>query len=420
MKRIALEEKTECTWQILEEEELSEKGKIVKPMKIAGIASKGNMVNENGRHYKTGLFERESRRLQDAVSKGSFVGELDHPQDGKARLEKNAIRYTKLFMDGDYLKFEGNVLDTFAGKDLKANIRGKVAVDVSTRGFGSSKKVKINGLMVDDIQDDYELTGIDAVSGHSNLEAEINYFKEKKTDLREGGSDMKLDELKLKYPELVAQIIKEAEDRKAVEVTDKLTKDFEDKILDEIAKTRTDMTEEITASVKEELLPEHEESQAKLSEIADILGDLFEGAGKEKKPDEKDEELKDLKDQLTESNKKIDEIGKELKEAKGKIDKGDVKDYLDEVLKNEPFKVVLKERLACCLTKEEVDSQLPKEKDYVQKIVQENKSPNGKGKVLNEDEKDKNEKTALDETIKKQRRLAGLPETPVKADDKKE
>ena len=406
-KRIPLDETTECKWNILEEEELSEKGKIVKPMRIAGIASRGNVVNENGRHYKTALFERESKRLQDSVERGSFVGELDHPKDGKSRLEKNAIRYTSLFMDGDYMKFEGDVLDTFAGKDLKANIRGGVAVDISTRGFGSSKKTKINGSMVDDIQDDYELTGIDAVSGHSNLEAEINYFKEKK----EGGSDMKLDELKKEYPELVTEIEKAVESRVKKEVTDDLTAKFEDKILDEISKTRTEMTEEITASVKEELMPEHEENQTKLAEIADILGDLVESSDK-KDPDKKDEELQTLKDRLTESNTKMDKLGTDLKEAQGKIDQSEVKDYLDETLRNEPFKVVLKERLGVCLTKEEVDKQLPIEKEYVQKIVQENKNPAGSGKVIDEDKSDEDTKAQLDETLKRQRRLAGLPETP--------
>lgn len=409
MKRTPLNEIAECEWKILEEEELSEKGKILKPMRIAGIASRGNVVNENGRHYKTALFERESKRLQDSVGRGSFVGELDHPEDGKSRLEKNAIKYTSLFMDGDYLKFEGEVLDTFAGKDLKANIRGKVAVDVSTRGFGSSKKTKINGVIVDDVSDDFVLTGIDAVSGHSNLEAEINYFKEKK----EGGSDMKLDELKEKYPELVAEIEKAVESSVRKEVTDDLTAKFEDKILDEISKTRTEMTEEIMASVKEELMPEHEENQTKLAEIADILGDLVESSDK-KDPDKKDEELQTLKDRLTESNTKMDKLGTDLKEAQGKIDQSEVKDYLDETLKNEPFKVVLKERLGVCLTKEEVDKQLPKEKEYVQKIVQENKNPAGKGKVLDEDENDENAKAQLDETLKRQRRLAGLPEIPAK------
>lgn len=406
-KRIPLDETTECKWNILEEEELSEKGKIVKPMKIAGVASRGNVVNENGRHYKTSLFEREVSRLQGSVSNGGFTGLMDHPDGGNAKLKETAIKYTKLFMKDDYMMFEAEVLDTNAGKDLKALLRGNVSVNISTRGYGSSKKEKINGQIVDVISEDYELTGIDAVSDHSNKEAEINYFKEKK----EGGSDMKLDELKKEYPELVTEIEKAVESRIRKEVTDDLTAKFEDKVLDEISKTRDEMTKEITASVKEELMPEHEENQTKLAEIADILGDFVESSDK-KDPNKKDEELQTLKDRLTESNTKMDKLGTDLKEAQGKIDKSEVKDYLDETLKNEPFKVVLKERLGVCLTKEEVDKQLPIEKEYVQKIVQENKNPAGSGKVLDEDKSDEDTKAQLDETLKRQRRLAGLPETP--------
>lgn len=222
---------------------------------------------------------------------------------------------------------------------------------------------------------------------------------------------MKLDELKKEYPELVTEIEKAVESRVRKEVTDDLTAKFEDKVLDEISKTRDEMTKEITASVKEELMPEHEENQTKLAEIADILGDLVESSDK-KDPDKKDEELQTLKDRLTESNTKMDKLGTELKEARNKIDQSEVKDYLDETLRNEPFKVVLKERLGVCLTKEEVDKQLPIEKEYVQKIVQENKNPAGFGKVLDEDKSDEDTKAQLDETLKRQRRLAGLPETP--------
>lgn len=57
-----------------------------------------------------------------------------------------------------------------------------------------------------------------------------------------------------------------------------------------------------------------------------------------------------------------------------KIAQGKINDYLDLILKNEMFKVVLKERLADCLTREEVDERLPVEKVYIQKIVDQSKS----------------------------------------------
>jgi len=399
-------ETTECTLDVLEEEELSEKGKVVKPMRIGGVASRGNVTNENGRYYKTSLWERESNRLQDSVNKGGLLGSLDHPNDGKGKLKETAIKFTKLFMDKDFLKFEGNVLETRAGKDLKALLTGQVKVEISTRGLGSTKEEKINGSTVSVIQDDFRLTAIDVVSGHSNTDAEIQYFKERKTE-NEGGNNMKIDELREKHPELVAIIVKETEDRVSKEVTEKLTKTFEEKVIDEISKTRTEMTAEITKTVTEELMPEHEENQAKLVEIADIVSGLIED---NPTPDKKDEEFKVLEKKLTESTTKMDKLVADLKTAQGKISHAEVKEYIDETLKNEPFKVVLKERLALCLSKEEVDKQLPKEKEYVQKIVQESGMPKGKGETLNDNDKDAKTKEQLDEDKKRQRRLAGIPE----------
>lgn len=406
-------ETTACKWTVLEEEHLSE-GKIVKPMRIGGIASKGNVSNENDRYYKTSLLERETNRLSSDVGAGRMVGELDHPHDGQSRLEKNAIKFTKLFMDGDYLKFEAEVLETTAGKDLKANLKGGVSVDISTRGFGSTKEEKIDDKIVGGvIQDDYELVAIDAVSGHSNLDAEIQYFKEKKAETTlNGGDEMKLEELKKKYPELVAAITEEVETRVLKEVTDDLTAKFEARVIDEIASTREDMTGEITKKVKTELMPEYEENQVKIAEIADIVGALMEDNNTSKTPDEKDEKIKKLGENLAESDKKLDKLGAELKEARTLIDKSDVTSYLDEALKNEPFKVMLKERLSLCITKEEVDEQLPKERDYVNKILNDSKNPKGKGKVLDSDKDDENTQKQLDEAKRKQRRLAGIQEKP--------
>lgn len=402
-------ETTACEWTVLEEEQLSE-GKIVKPMRIGGIASKGNVSNENDRYYKTSLLERETNRLANDVGTGRMVGELDHPQDGQSRLEKNAIKFTRLHMDGDYLKFEAEVLETIAGKDLKANLKGGVSVDVSTRGFGSTKEEKIDGKIVGGvIQDDYELVAIDAVSGHSNLDAEIQYFKEKAETTLNGGDEMKLDELKKKYPELVAVITEEVETRVRKEVTDDLTAKFEAKVIDEIASTRKDMTDEITEKVKTELLPEYEENQVKLAEIADVVGTLIEGKDTSKTADEKDEHITALKASIAESDKKLEKLGSELKETQTLIAKSDVKDYLDEALKNEPFKVMLKERLSLCITKKEVDEQLPKERDYVNKILNDSKNPKGSGKVLDSDSNDDTQKQ-LDEAKRKQRRLAGIQE----------
>lgn len=394
---------------VIVEQEKLDGGKIIKPAKIAGIASRGNVVNENSRYYKTELWQREAKRLQEKIKKGKLLGELDHPDDGKSRLDKTAVKYTKLYMDGDYLKFEGEILDTERGRTLKALLKGGVGIDVSTRGFGSTKEGKVNGEYVKEIvQDDYELTAIDPVAGHSNVEAEINYFQERKNE--KGGNDMrwqdiKLEDLKKECPDLVKEIVKETEERVRKEVTDELTENFEQRVLDEISKARDEIVAEVTEQVKSELVPQYEEYQVGMMEILDIAQGLL-GEEETGETSNKDEQVRTLETKLDETTRKLTQVTEDLARAQEKIAQGEVKDYLEEKLKNERFKALLKERLSDCKTKQEVDERLPKEKEYVHRIVQESAAPTGKGQVPNEDAQ-ANEQT-LDEQKKRQQRLAGI------------
>jgi len=393
---------------IILEEEVVEAGKVVKPMKIGGVASKGNVFNKNGRYYSTGLWETEAKRLMPLVEAGKFLGELDHPDDGKSRLSRTAIKYTKLFTEGDLFKFEADVLETHAGKDLKAVLRGGASVDISTRGFGSTKRQKVDGQEGEIVQKDFELVAIDAVAGHSNLDAEINYFQESK----QGGSDMDLEKFKKDHPDLVEAIVKETEERvrKEVtkEVTDKLTNEFENKILDEIAKNRDDIVKEVTAEVKENLVPKYEEFESMLGEIADIVKDFI--GESQDGPPQKDEQVSKLEARLDAVEKERNKLREDLGKATEKIDRQEVKEHLEEVLKNEPFKAVLKERLGSCKTKEEVDQRIEEEKSYVNKIVQLKETPSGTGHVDDQDDADKKKKQLTeDEKLKrKQQRLAGI------------
>jgi len=391
---------------VLLEDEQIEEGKVVKPMKIGGVATQGNVVNENARYYRTKLWGRECERKQDAIKAGKMLGELDHPVDGKSRLSGTSVRYTKLEMDGDYMNFEGLVGDTVAGQNLKALLRLGVGVDISTRGFGSTKKETMDGKEVEVVQDDFELVGIDQVAGHSSLSAEIQYYQEKKDSDLKGGDKMNLEQLKKDHPELVQALVKETEERVKKEVTDQLTKDFEERILDEISKNRETIVSEVTAEVKKTLVPQYENYENMLGEIAEIVKDFI---GEETEPKDKDEHVTALEAKVKAQDESNKQLRTDLDEAKAKIAKGEVKEYLDEVLANERFKKLLRGRLSDCKTKEEVDERLPKEKEYVDKIVQEDKVPSGDGEVL---DKDQTDKKVLDEKAdaetKRQQRLAGV------------
>ena len=409
MQAIELKEVYHGKIVLLEDEQVQE-GKIVKPMLIGGVATQGNIGNENKRYYKTSLWKRECTRLQEAVKNGKFIGELDHPNDGKSRLEKTSTKYTMIEMDGNLMNFQARVLETPAGNTLKALLRGGVSVDISTRGFGTTEKEVIDKQEWEVVQDDYELIAIDQVAGHSNLSAEIQYYQEN----IKGGNAMDLEQLKKEHPDLVAEIENQTEERvkedltKSItkEVEERLSKEFEDKILDEIAKSRDEIVAEVTNEVKENLVPQYEEYQNMLGEIAEIVHDFVSEDGGDSA--NKDEAAVETENKLKESEKKVDQMRKELDEAKKTIAGFDVKDYLDEKLANEPFKKILKERLSTCSSREEVDKRFDEEKSFVTKVIQENETPRGSGEIEDTDvtDKDQNEKKTGEE--QKQQRLAGV------------
>jgi hypothetical protein len=147
-------------------------------IKISGRAAKAGAITGNRRLYPKEVFEKQIKALQNNITAGKFLGELDHPMPVGAhgRLSQTAIKYTKLGLDGDYLVFEGDVLPTPAGEVLKSLLKSNVTVGISTRGFGATKKETINGDEYEVIQDDYELVAIDAVTDPASKDAEIQNF----------------------------------------------------------------------------------------------------------------------------------------------------------------------------------------------------------------------------------------------------
>jgi len=115
-----------------------------KLLKIKGTASRGEIFNRNKRMYPTKVLKKVAEQIQPSIKKGKFTGQLDHPSffGGGGDLERTAIKFTNMWMEGSDLKFEGNVIPTTPGKELEALLRAKVGVGMSTRGYGTLKPYK--------------------------------------------------------------------------------------------------------------------------------------------------------------------------------------------------------------------------------------------------------------------------------------
>lgn len=142
---------------------------------IEGIFMMADAKNRNGRIY-------ESRVLQPAVEKyineqvttGRSVGELNHPDGPTINLDKVSHLITALRFEGNNVIGKAKILDTPMGKIVKGLLEGGVKLGVSSRGMGSLEQR--NG--VNYVKNDFHLATVDIVQDPSAPSAFVNGIME--------------------------------------------------------------------------------------------------------------------------------------------------------------------------------------------------------------------------------------------------
>lgn len=362
-----------------------------KPMRIKGVAGKAGIVNRNRRLYSNIVYTRATEEAQPKIKKGKLLGEVDHP-DWRGSLVRSAFKFTKLEMDGDLMRYEGDVLPTPSGKLLESLLRAGVGVGVSTRGRGSMEYKVINGVEVGIVQDDFVLDGIDFVLNESNPYGGVEKFES------EGGRKMTLEELREKYPDLVKQIEEEHEtkvkEQIQQDITESLNAEFSAKI------------DEAKATAKEEGKNEILESEEykKATEIFEAVKGL---ANPEKLNEEADEKLATATQELATVKESLEAEKTRADELQAKIDEAERKEKLataiEEACKDYKYADHLRKQLAECHTAEEVSEKVDAKKGMIESIVA----------GINPEDSDKGVKNAKkvqenDEAILRAKRLAGL------------
>lgn len=188
------------------------------------VATAGR-VNRNRRYYSREVWAGAIAAAQDDIAAGKFWGLLEHPKDGwddwdplKGRLEAIWVIYEKLWLDGDTVKATGVLIDDHAaGQTMRALLKKKVAVGISSNGTGSGQYLpakEIPGLtdpvdpdeLIAVIQPDFRLLTIDAVSDPSDLSGTA---RQKETHRpKEGTMHPKLKALLEKFSGLSLEQIK--------------------------------------------------------------------------------------------------------------------------------------------------------------------------------------------------------------------
>jgi len=165
MKLIA--EYTEQNLEVLTEQ--NDNGE--KTYAIEGIFMQAETKNRNGRIYPREVMNKAvGKYINEQVSKGRAVGELNHPEGPTVNLDKVSHKIESLDWKGNDVVGKATILETPMGKIVQGLLDGGVNLGVSTRGMGSLKNG--NNAMV--VQPDFMLNAVDIVQDPSAPSAFVN------------------------------------------------------------------------------------------------------------------------------------------------------------------------------------------------------------------------------------------------------
>ena len=112
-------------------------GNKVPVLRIGGQFQAATRPNANGRIYPTNVLKQAVNEIQEDIKARRIMGEYDHPPDAKIHLDRVSHLITKLWMEGDTVLGECEILEnTTHGGQLKALFEANVNVGISSRGVG--------------------------------------------------------------------------------------------------------------------------------------------------------------------------------------------------------------------------------------------------------------------------------------------
>lgn len=136
-----------------------------------GVLARANYANKNKRIYPYGIMESAIKRIDKVVKDRGFIGSCDHPLDPavKVRDISHVVTDIKLLEDGTVIGELEPILGTPNGDHLKALMKARIKLGVSTRGTGTVKPYKGplgEGLV--EVNSDFNLLAVDVVYNPSN------------------------------------------------------------------------------------------------------------------------------------------------------------------------------------------------------------------------------------------------------------
>ena len=158
---------------------INEGSKTNPKIKVRGVFQRADEANSNGRVYPFKVLENQVNALQDKIKSRSLVGACDHPANDVIHLSQASHLITGLWMEGNEVFGEAEILSTPAGQIIKALITDGVKVGISSRGLGSLSEGS-NGHKV--VNEDFRLLTFDIVADPSTRGAYPSLTESVKND----------------------------------------------------------------------------------------------------------------------------------------------------------------------------------------------------------------------------------------------
>ena len=138
---------------------------------IEGVFMQADKKNRNGRVYEKPILEAAVKKYVDEqVSQGRAVGELNHPEGPTVNLDKVSHKITELKFKGSDVYGKASILKTPMGQIIEGLLEGGVKLGVSSRGMGTL--ANRGGAMY--VKDDFMLASVDIVQDPSAPSAFVN------------------------------------------------------------------------------------------------------------------------------------------------------------------------------------------------------------------------------------------------------
>ena len=138
---------------------------------IEGVFMQADKKNRNGRVYEKPILESAVKKYVDEqVSQGRAVGELNHPEGPTVNLDKVSHKITELKFQGSDVYGKASILKTPMGQIVEGLLEGGVKLGVSSRGMGTL--ANRGGAMY--VKDDFMLASVDIVQDPSAPSAFVN------------------------------------------------------------------------------------------------------------------------------------------------------------------------------------------------------------------------------------------------------